>query len=541
MRWIHDLDALRALSRHDDPNVRRWAVSRWMARHPRTDLVGLGRLLLDPDPELRRDVALHLARSGEDRWAAVLLKAFELAPPGERTAAIEALGVRGHASAVPLLADALRSPRDPTELVALVRALGHHRTDGAWRALTGLLDRLHTDDVFAAAVSGSLLALGRRDDIPDLVRRWRGWDPPRGRARPFVDAVTAWLGADPDILDRTSRLGALPLDAVLTLCARDRATGLPPAVTEALVAVWDDATFLRAVHRAVVQLLTARRDDVRAWMDASDLGAPAVDYRSLAIAVEALTGALAAVPSPEGHDERRLALVALLTLAGAEHAARSLRAATDPVATAWRLFRAPRPAVAPEVEGTLLLQRSRALPGLAELLASDAPDAVVVRAAQLVDRLHVAGVDASGLADVLTDVVLQRAGTPPAEAAADALVALGAAAVPPLTAALAAADDPPDELLSALGRLDCEDTVRALVDHLSASVVLDLRVATALADTGALDALDALAPAWSAGHPALAAMLEGLASMHTVDHPQRDGWRRDLELPSLRRTAFVES
>jgi hypothetical protein len=533
MVWIHDLDALRALSRHDDPNVRRWAVARWTTRYPRTDLVGLARLLLDPDAEVRQDVALHLARSGEDRWAAVLLKAFELAGPGERAPLIEALGVQGHASAVPALADALRATRDPNELVALVRALGHHPTDGAWRALTGLLDRLHADDIFSAAVAGSILRLGRRDDVPDLIRRWRSWDDPRGRPRDsaFAAAVTAWLGADPDLVDRCARLDPSPLDEVLALCGVD----LPPAITSSLVTAESGLPFHRALHRAVIQLLTARRDDIRAWMGAPDLGRAAVDYRALAIAVEALTGALAARPPSDDRAaaERRLGLVGLLTLAGAERAARP--------EAAWRLFRSPRPEVPAAVEEALLNLRGRAVPGLAELLASDAPDTVLVRAARFVARLRVAGVDVSGLAGVLTDLVVGRAGAPPAEAAADALVAIGPAAVPTLAEALAAADDPPDELLSALGRLDCPASVAALITHLQAGVILDLRVATALVDTGAPEAIDVLAPAWTAGHEALAAMLEGVASMHSLDHPQRDAWRRDLGLPALRRAPFTES
>ncbi|HMV70436.1 MAG TPA: hypothetical protein PKA64_26585, partial [Myxococcota bacterium] len=53
---LYGLDDLIAWSTHADANVRRWAVGKWIDQHPRTDLISMARLLLDPDADLRHEV-----------------------------------------------------------------------------------------------------------------------------------------------------------------------------------------------------------------------------------------------------------------------------------------------------------------------------------------------------------------------------------------------------------------------------------------------------------------------------------------------------
>lgn len=525
---LYGMDDLRAWANHPDANVRRWAVGKWIDQHPRTDLVGMARLLLDPDPELRHEVARHLARSGEQRWGSVLIKAMELSRGRTRLRLVEALGEMGHAPAVPHLMPLLKQARDGASLVTIVRALGRIRDEASSRALHPLLDHIRADDAFSGVLVRSVLALGRRDDVAMLVDRWRGW-PDSDTAsidRSFMD----WLGVDELLVERMRRLRQGPA-VVLALCERDGTWAAPPEIATALAQAWraGPTQLLRAAHRVCVQLLVQRGDDLRGWVLDRTLGAPDADYRALAVGAEALLGALAAEEPDDDRAPReaRLALAVLITLASREHEARTLAGAADPVAEAWRLFRAPRAVVAPEVEALLLAQRQRAVAPLADLLTSDEADPVVERACRLAGRLVLSGARCEALTRPLLALVIERSGSELADAAADALVLIGPAVIPETAAAL---DElPADELLDVLARIPIEASFDAIAGSLLRGVVLDLRVAEALVDLGDVRAIDLLAPAWSPGSPQLAAMLEAVASLHSVEHPDREGWQQDLE------------
>ena len=76
--WLRDEEELVRLTRHPDPDVRRWAADRWMALYPDHAHDRLAPLITDLDDEIRRDVALFLARSGDDKWRSVFRKGLEL-------------------------------------------------------------------------------------------------------------------------------------------------------------------------------------------------------------------------------------------------------------------------------------------------------------------------------------------------------------------------------------------------------------------------------------------------------------------------------
>lgn len=533
-----DLDALRRWSDHEDPGVRLWALSYWAERHPRTDLIAFARHLLDPDDDVQREVALHLGRMQDPRWAPVLTRALELESGRRRLAVIEALGLLGHGSAVAHLAPLLRGASDGAVLVASVRALGQIPGTPSWNALFPLLNRMQADDAFSAVLVRSVLGLGRAQDIGQIVARWRTWPP---SASAGVDrAILDWLGGDKALARRASRLFSHGPRAVLALAGgRGLCLGADERLETALAA--GAKAFLREAHAVAVDTLRARRDDLSAWMGAPR-GTAAEDYRTLAIGVDGLLGALAggrsgddapgSLDALDGDDraltEVKLAFGALIALATREDEVRSLARAKDPVAELWRQFGADRAAVSPGLTSRLVELRGAAVAPLAALLGSDAADAALARAAGLVRPLLVEGVGCDALIGALVDLLVSRAQSPVAQAAADALVAIGPRAVPALADALLAAHEAGDELIAAVGRIPTESAWQALSQRLEADVLVDARVAAAMADLGDPRAIDALAPIWSPGLPLLGALLDRLCRMHGVTHEDQPQWADDV-------------
>ena len=400
-RPLLDLDALRRFAIHPDPDVRRWAVGRWIERYPRTDLVGLARGLVDEDDELYRDVAMHLARSGQPRWLPVLTRALELADGRRRAVILAALGALGQAGATDHIAPLLRRPEDGPTLIAAVQALGALRCEDARRALLDLVGKLRSDDAFSAMAVRGLVLQGHHADLGVIIRSWRGWSRSRSSAveRALLDA----MGVDVITWRRVSQLAAQGPAAVLGLVQAE--PGLPASAIAGLEEAWaagDPAGFHAAAHAAAVATLVARRDDLQAWMRRAG-GEPAEDYRALARTVEGLLGALRVGPVDEEHAdaELRLAMGALVALAGREDDAGALRRAADVEAELWRLFRARRTGTASEVRAGIEALGRRAAPPLAEVLVSDLPDVVIRRATRVVRSLAEVGVEVSACASAL--------------------------------------------------------------------------------------------------------------------------------------------
>jgi hypothetical protein len=529
--WLHSLDTLRAHATHDDANVRRWAVSTWIALYPDGDLVGLARMLLDPDPEVRHDVAQHLASTRDQRWTPVLLKALELAEEGDKRTFVEALGVLADPRAVPALSSLLRRVRSGRDLVALVDALSAHRVEGSWRALAPLLELLSADDVFSANLVGRILALGRRADVADLVARWRTWDD--RTPSPVAGAIAEWLGAEADLVRAAARLPDWGVRQVLHRLSRLDPRVRPPAevvdVLERAEATGPTA-LLRALHGALVGLITQRRDRVDAWVH-EVLGPPAEDYRALVVGAEALLAALAAVPPAPGREEveTALALAAWLSVLVGVDAQRELKGARDRHLTARELFLAPRSVVSPATTAALASKPDKAVSWLAELLTTDAPDLVKIRAARLLADLGKGRPERlTPWLDRLTELPGQRLDPALFDAVVQVLRVAGPVAAESLAAHLD--EEASDEVIEALGKLPCEVSFQALAHAWTTAVRLDLRVAEALTDLGDPRAVEVLAPGWMPGLVPLAAMLDALCTLHDLAPPQRAAWRAELEL-----------
>lgn len=529
--WLHSIDSLRAHATHADPNVRRWAVSAWTALYPDADLVGLARLLLDPDPEIRDDVAQHLAATHDPRWTPVLLKALELAEPDHKRTFVTALGTLADPRAVPALASLLRQVRSGRDLVALIDALSAHKVEGSWKALAPLLELATADDVFAANLVGRMLALGRRADVADLTARWRSWEP--GERSPVASAIAHWLGAEPDHVSLAARLPSWGVRKVLRHLARtDPRLQLTDDVLDVLerAEATSPFAFLRALQGSLVATLTLRRDRIERWVHET-LGPPAADYRALVVGAEALVAALAAVaPEPErAAAETSLALVAWLTVLVGVDVERALKEGRQRSQRARELFLAPREVVSPRIGEVLLKDAARSAPWLADLLGSDAPEPVKIRAADLLTRIgrqhpeHLAP-----HVGALADALVEHNEPELTQALGRALRAAGPVAARGLAPHLH--DEASDELIEALGKLPCEDSFQALAAAWTHAVRLDLRVAEALTDLGDPRAIALLSPGWVPGLVPLAAMLDALCALHDLHPPERAAWRSELDL-----------
>ncbi|MFM2162768.1 MAG: hypothetical protein RLZZ383_2280 [Pseudomonadota bacterium] len=535
MAFVHDLDALRQQLKHPVGAVRLRAVQRWIDQHPRTDLVAFATAITDPDPRVVDAVAKHLAGAG-DRWVPVLLRAAELertrsvaGAEGDPSPLLAAAARTGHADvASPLISAFVRAIRErrPGGL-KLGQALGHVRHAKVAEVLRAVVDALVADDLFAGAAVASLLAQGHRADMARVVTAWRrmdDWAPPGAGV---TGALLQWLGTPTAIrrsLERAWRSPS-PVDATLrVLRAALPATFVPDRA--------EPAQMLTRLADTCADILRHRNDRIGEWLREGDHHEPATDYRALAIAVDALTEALARPPShPQDPGRQALELsvaaAAVTTLASRvdeASALEGLQAATRR-ATAWALFRRPTLATPSCVETVLTDGHKSNQAELVAVLEGDDDDVVVARACRMATRVLAPHADPHPVAYALARLA-DRAAPDVAAEAIPPLVALGDAATDALVSLLD--DTPSDEVLAALGRLGTQAAHDALVTTWQAAVAVDLRVAEAIADIGHHEALDLLAPAWGPGLPPLAALLDGLAALHAPDDPRRVQWAADL-------------
>ncbi len=522
-RWLHDLDALKAWVHDPDAGVRRWAAGRWMAIYPHTDLEHLAPRLMDADPELQCDVAICLARSGEPRWAPVLLKGLELMEGRGRLGMIEALGVLGHPSAVPALVEVFREAGDGEELVAAVRALGRFRVQGAWTALTPLLDLLTEDDAFSATLIHLLLDMGRRGDVAGLLERWRRYA--RSETPGIAGAWLSWLGLSEGHVEELMGVVQCGPEAVLgRVASLDDLEGVAPGLDAAFAE--GPRTAVRALYRALTTLLSARRDDPGRWLD-EDLDVPARDYRALVVGAEALLAAMASVP-PVANEPEELAVALGAYLAVLRRRdERAALAGDDPIRAAVDAVSRGCGHVPATAESVLLQAGSAGVEALLDLV-DHTMDVDVVRAtARLLARLP-ASRGAARAGPVLARRLLEERPTEVLDELIGATVAVGGAAVRGLVAALG--PTPPEALLRALGELPTEESFSALTAVLVHDGAVDLAVAEALTNLGDVRAIDLLSAVWRPGMTPLTAMLEALCTLHDHEHPRRDEWRQELQL-----------
>lgn len=523
--WLRDEEELVRLTRHPDPDVRRWAADRWMALYPDHAHDRLAPLITDDDDEIRRDVALFLARSGDDKWRSVFRKGLELTSGPARVPMIEALGVLRDVEAVPALASMVRGARSGEELVALVQALGRFRVEGSWTALSGLLDLVDEENVLGATLVGILLGMGRRDDVPRMVARWRSW--PASEAPHVLRAWLGWMDVDGPTRKALAALAeGKPSEVVAALGETD----LDEDTLAALDAAWADSprAFHGAVHGALLELLQERGDAVSAWSDAP-LGSPTEDYRALVIGVDALLGSLRSQAGPveHAHQEGLLALAALLAVTRREAEVDHLAAAEDPIAVAWALFSADREHISPAVDAVLeQLGDAAAEPLLAIATRIDSSWARV-RAAR---RLEPIAQRSPGVLSAAVPALLVAARgaewTTHAEALEHLICAIGHGAVPHLVQELRSGDAD-DVVVALLGELPSETSFRALT-ALAESTGVTSGIGVALTNLGDPRSIDLMAGAWDPGDARLAAMLDALCRLNDTIHPDREDWKRTL-------------
>lgn len=524
---IFSLDDLRAWARHSDPNVRRWAVSRWIERHPSAYIEELASHLLDDDPEIPRDVGRLLARSGDPKWIPVLRKALELADGMGRVGVVEALSELSSADALPDLVRLVRTPRSGEELVAGILALGNLRDPRAREQLARLLQLAPGDDPFGAAVVVSLLRQGHREDVDAVVRRWVSWaQAPEGMV---LEGLAFWLGID----DTTARISQMTQEygpsTVLTLLGdHHRVDGLLDEVLEDLDEAWSRgaAALLEACHAAVPDALAGRPTDLSRWAR-EPIPHPAYDFAHRAVATEALLAAMSRhVPEARAAAAVPLAVAALCSLACREDDDARL-GPRGRYAEALRLLRAPWPVVSPRAGQIIAKRGVRAIPDLVRVLAAPSShEPARARASMLLDTLsvdHAAALHPH--VDALIDGLAAASGASWIAPGVQALRRVGPTALRAASARLGA-DDPAREVaLEVIAGIPEEASFDALAQAFSED---DDAAVEALADLGDPRAVPLLAEAWRPGNLPLASILSSLSEMHGIDHPDASRWQAEL-------------
>lgn len=530
VRWLFDLDDLRGWAQHEDEDVRRWAVSHWLLHHPDQHLEELALRLNDPDEELQRDVALHLAETGQDRWAIVMIKGMELMQGRQRVSMIEALGQLRHPMAVPVLASALRGASGGLELVALMHALGRFRVEGAWSALMPLFDLLREENSFSAALARIILGMSRRSDVGPMVKRWRHWD---GKAGVVGSAFYDWLA----VHDRIAAYSERVLDAgpKAVIEAAETIVGEQPELRAAIptleaAAQQGNVALLNGIYSELVRILQGRGENFVQWFS-EHLGLPMHDYRALVVGAEALVDELRREEPAAGREavEVGLAMAALITVAARQHEEKLLSEAEDPGPLALSFVLDSRRGMCKQTKEAVVLLGEEALPVLQQALESPYAH-VLFRATSLLEDIGLENPQlASRCAWLIAEALSATQDANVHERMGSALIRLGPDCLPAVISQLQA-EQPHSEIYRVLGSFPTEEVWEALEQRLDLTPTsLDIELAQAMVNLGDARAMTRLQPFWQPGEVELAAMLRGLALVNDIYPKDFELWIKDLD------------
>lgn len=536
---------------HPDKPVRRWAQDRLLGLFPERAPEVLAAQLGDADFYLALRAADVIGGSGDAaRYGPIVLDTMQRVSDTHFGALAEAAAHLGLAEALPLIVAQSRRQDIPFDVNAwflrLTRALGRYgHAPEARQRLWELLSEARAHPLWAGAVIEALLYAARPDEVPRLVKGYRALPFNRRTLRSFggpagarrtidetgyvlsqgfdavVDRIYGWLGrslpVSPDTYVRLRSAFAKPRINIFTI-------------------------LLGEVRR----LMRERGDTIAAWHAAWEAGAELVGYRRQAVYTLALLEALAA-ERPVGGEQRQAEAamgLALLAQLGVDRDDQGrLETTTDELIMLLAILTENRENILPTVTDQLVEMGPAVLPGLVPLLTPENYGWGATRALQIVTRLarrHPGSCDV--LIPFIIEMIFEGQGDFACEAAAEALVAIGPAAVAPMIRHLDDDDVTRNIYLTGtLGEIPTEASAQALLERVPMDEEPDEMEIINLVDTGSIIALEPLyrlAKRYQ-DDPFLTEALLVLCALHGVNKPELSQWRELVAAEDERMDALI--
>jgi len=197
-------DALARHARHEDPEVRAWAVGRLMHHYPERCADVISSSLLDAASDIGDKVAEHLARHGSERHFAILERAFRHGRDRVPGAALEALARLGYPSPEELAASAVSRAELSEEAVAgILVALSRYGEPAPAREVALAHLRARPAVLVEPAATRAVFGYLDPSEFPLLIETllsslaWRGADRAAPAFQAIIDALegedAGWL------------------------------------------------------------------------------------------------------------------------------------------------------------------------------------------------------------------------------------------------------------------------------------------------------------------------------------------------------------
>jgi len=536
---------------HPDKPVRRWAQDRVLSLFPERAPEVLAAQLGDADFYMALRAAETIGNSGDAaRYGPLVLEHMQRVPAVHFAALAEAAAQLGLAEALPLIVTQSRRQdipfSSPGWFLRLTRALGRYgHTPEARQRLWELLSEVRAHPTEAGMVIDALLYAVRPDEVPRLVKGYR--------ALPFDRRVVRAFGGPAGAnraIHETGYVLSQGFDAVMGRIVDWLGRSLPvsPDTYVRVRSAFDRPrinmfTLLLGEARRLVH---KRGDHVAAWRAAWEAGEELVGYRMQTVYTLALLEAFAAERTVVGEQRQAEAAMGLALLAqlGVDRDDQGrLETTTDELIMLLAILTENRENIYPTVVDRLVEMGPVVLPGLVPLLTPENYGWGATRALQIVARLarrHPGSCDV--LVPFVIEMIFYGQSDFACEAAGEALVAIGPAAVAPIIQHLDDGDSTRYIYLTgALSEIPTKASAQALLERVPLEEEPDEMEIINLADTGSIIALEPLyrlAKRYQ-DDPFLIEALLVLCALHNVNIPELSQWRELVVAEDERMDALI--